>query len=123
MERISLVQLGQGAFLSYMSSQEIPPPVQAALRQAVNLWNVVNAAEAAVTEAENRRSFLANEQDRVRKNIEVTGNQTQQGQEYLKRLQSIDSDIDKIAGELEKLRADVKKAQKAYTDYLSGLNL
>jgi len=123
MERISLLQLRQETFLSYMSSKEIPPPVQAALRQAVNLWNVVNAAEAAVTEAENRRSFLAHEQERIRKNIEVTGGQTQQGQEYLKRLQSIDSDIDKIAGELEKLRADVKNAQKAYTDYLSGLNL
>jgi hypothetical protein len=123
MERISLIQLRQDAFLSYMSSQEIPPPVQAALRQAVNLWNAVNAAEAAVTEAENRRSFLTYEQDRIRKNIEVTGNQTQQGQEYLKRLQSIDSDIDKIARELEKLRAEVKNAQKTYTDYLNGLNL
>jgi len=123
MERVSLLKLRQDSFLSYMSSQEIPPAVQAALRQAVNLWNVVNAAEAAVTEAENRRSFLTHEQERIRKNIEVTGNQTQQGQEYLKRLQSIDSDIDKIAGELEKLRADVKNAQKAYTDYLSGLSL
>jgi len=123
MEKVSLLKLRQDSFLSYMSSQEIPPPVQAALRQAINLWNAVNTAEAAVTEAENRRSFLTHEQDRVRKNIEVTGNQTQQGQEYLKRLQSIDNDIDKIAGELEKLRTDVKNAQKAYTDYLSGLNL
>jgi len=123
MEKISLTHLRQDSFLFYMSSQEIPPPVQAALRQAVNLWNVVNAAEVAVTEAENRRSFLVHEQERVRKNIEVTGSQTQQGQEYLKRLQSIDNDIDKIAGELEKLRADVKNAQKAYADYLSGLNL
>jgi hypothetical protein len=123
MEKVSLIKLRQDSFLSYMSSQEIPPPVQAALRQAVNLWNAVNTAETAVTEAENRRSFLTHEQERVRKNIEVTGSQTQQGQEYLKRLQSIDNDIDKIAGELEKLRADVKNAQKAYTDYLSGLNL
>ncbi|MDR2718980.1 MAG: DUF4139 domain-containing protein [Treponema sp.] len=124
MEKISLLQMRQEIFLSYvMSNQEIPPAVQAALRQAVNLWNVVNAAETAVTEAENRRSFLVNEQERVRKNIEVTGGQTQQGQEYLKRLQSLDNDIDKIAGELEKLKADVKQAQKAYTDYLGSLNL
>jgi hypothetical protein len=123
MERVSLMQLRQESFLSYMSSQEIPSPIQAALRQAVNLWNTVNAAEAAVTEAENRRSFLVYEQERMRKNIEVTGNQTQQGQEYLKRLQSLDNDIDKMAAELDKLRADVKSAQKAYTDYLGSLNL
>jgi len=123
MERVSLLNLRQESFLSYTSSQEIPPPVQAALRQAINLWNAVNAAEAAVTDAENRRSFLVYEQERVRKNLEVTGSQTQQGQEYLKRLQSLDNDIDKVAGELEKLRSEVKNAQKAYTDYLSGLNL
>jgi hypothetical protein len=123
MEKVSLLNLRQESFLSYTSSQEIPPSVQAALRQAVNLWNAVNAAEAAVTDAENRRSFLVYEQERVRKNLEVTGSQTQQGQEYLKRLQSLDNDIDKVAGELEKLRAEVKNAQKAYTDYLNGLNL
>ncbi|MDR0456833.1 MAG: DUF4139 domain-containing protein, partial [Treponema sp.] len=123
MERISLMQLRQESFLSYVSSQEIPAAVQAALRQAVNLWNAVNAAEAAVTEADNRRSFLVYEQERIRKNIEVTGSQTQQGQEYLKRLQSLDNDIDKIIEELDKLKTEVKNAQKAYTDYLGSLNL
>jgi hypothetical protein len=123
MEKISLLQLRQESLLSYISSQEIPSAIQAALRQAINLWQTVNAAEAAVTDAENRRSFLVYEQERIRKNIEVTGNQTQQGQEYLKRLQSLDQDIDKMAAEIEKLRTDVKSAQKAYTDYLGSLNL
>ena len=123
MERIVLAQYRPEFFLSYISSREIPAAVQSALRQAVNLWNAVTAAEAAVAEAENRRTFLVNEQERIRKNIEVTGNQTELGQEYLKRLQSLDNDIDAAALETEKLAANVKNAHKDYSDYLGSLNL
>jgi hypothetical protein len=123
MERVSLLQLRQDAFLSYASSQEIPQRVREALQQAVNLRTAVTKAEAAVTEAERRRSGFIAEQDRIRKNIEAAGSQSQQGQEYLRRLLSLDIDIDTITPEIERLRVNVHDARKAYEDYLTGLNL
>jgi flagellar biosynthesis chaperone FliJ len=122
-ERIALLQTRQDAFLSYTSNQEIPERVRTALQRAVTLRNAVNAAEADVLRAETRRNSLLAEQDRIRKNIEAAGNQSSQGQEYLRRLQSLDNDIDNNTQELERLRTAVANAQKAYEDYLNGLNL
>jgi hypothetical protein len=122
-ERVTLTSNRPETLLSYASNQEIPANVQAALRRAVDLWNAVTAAESAVNEAEKRRAFSIQEQERIRKNLEATGGQTPQGQEYLGRLKSLDTQIDDITADLEKLTANVKNAQKAYADYLANLSL
>ncbi|MDR2575498.1 MAG: DUF4139 domain-containing protein [Treponema sp.] len=123
MERITLLQLRPEAFLSYASSQELPANVKEALQQAVNLRSAVNASQTAVTEAERQRTGFVSEQDRIRKNLEAAGGQTQQGQEYLKRLISLDDSIDRIDKELQTLRENARTAQKAYEDYLGNLKI
>jgi hypothetical protein len=122
-ERISLSSLRPESFLSYVTNQEIPPQVRAALQRAVDLRREVSAAEALVTDLENRRASLISDQDRIRRNLEAVGSQTQQGQEYLKGMVSLDAEISGLAPELEKARSDVKTAQKAYEDYLNALEL
>jgi hypothetical protein len=123
MERVTLTQLRPEAFLSYTGSQELPANVREALQQAVNLRSSLNASQAAVTEAEKQRAGFVSEQDRIRKNLEAAGSTTQQGQEYLKRLLSLDDSIDKLDTELQKLRENARTAQKAYEDYLGSLIL
>jgi hypothetical protein len=122
MERVTLAQLRPEAFLSYASSQELPANVKEALQQAINLRSSLNAAQATVTEAERQRNGFVSEQDRIRKNLEAAGSTTQQGQEYLKRLISLDDSIDKLDGELQRLRENARAAQKAYEDYISSIN-
>jgi hypothetical protein len=123
LERITLLPLRPESFLSYAANQEIPANIRAALQQAVDLRREATSAEAAVTELENRRGRLVSDEERIRKNLEAAGSQTTQGQEYLKRLVSLDNDIDAIAPELEQARANAKAAQKTYEDYLNTLNL
>jgi hypothetical protein len=122
-ERISLIQLRQEAFLSYASSHEIPVRIREALRQAVILREAVNTAESAVIAAERQRGNFVSDQDRIRKNTEAAGNQTQQGQEYLRRLMTIDSHIDALDVDIVKLRETFRNAQKEYENYLGNLNL
>jgi len=121
MERVTLTQLRPSAILSFASSQELPANVKEALQQAVTLQSAVNSAQAAVTEAERQRQGFVSEQDRIRKNLEAAGSTTQQGQEYLKRLLSLDDSIDKLEPELQTLRENVRTAQKAYEDHLNKL--
>jgi hypothetical protein len=122
-EQISLLSLRPETLVSYVSNQEIPAGVRTALERAVQLKRAADAAQATVTEQQNRRNYLISEQDRVRKNLEAAGGQTQQGQEYLKRLAALDADIDNQATELEKARNAAKAAQEAYEKYLSELKL
>jgi hypothetical protein len=123
MEHISLLQLRQDAFLSYAGNQDIPQRVRDALARAVSLRSAVSSAEAAVTAAERRREGFVSEQDRIRKNLEAAGSQSQQGQEYLRRLMSLDTSIDSITAELETLRENVQRERKAYEDYIGALSL
>jgi hypothetical protein len=122
-ERVTLVSLRPETIVSYSTNQEIPQRVRDALARAIDLRREVEAAEQAVKETEAQQSRLIADQDRIRRNLEAAGNQTQQGQEYLRRLVALDGEIDTITPVLEKQRENLKTAQNIFTNYLGTLNL
>jgi len=122
-ERITLLPLRLDSLISYSSNQEIPANVRQVFAKAVELKRACDVADISVREITERRERLVSDQDRIRKNLEAAGNQTQQGQEYLKRLVSLDGEIDSIASELQKANANAKAAKEAYEKYLTELNL
>jgi hypothetical protein len=122
-ERISLLPLRLDALISYTSNQEIPANVRQALQRAVELRRAVDTADAAVRETEAQRVRLIADQDRIRRNLEAAGNQTQQGQEYLRRLVSLDSEIDALSANLQRAEANARAARQAYENYINNLNL
>jgi len=122
-ERITLVSQHINSLLSYSTNQEIPANVRTALTRAVELRRAVDAAETNVRTIEAQRNSLIADQDRVRRNLEAAGNQTQQGQEYLRRLVALDNEIDTAATNLNRANADVRAARTAFENYLNGLNL
>jgi len=123
MERVQLMNFLPAMYILYTGNQEFPANVKEALQQAANLLSSLNALQTAVNEAVKQRANYVLEQDRIRKNLEAAGSQTQQGQEYLKRLLSLDDSIDKLDAELPKLREAAATAQKAYDDYIINLKL
>ncbi|MCL2411395.1 MAG: DUF4139 domain-containing protein [Treponema sp.] len=122
-ETVALLPLRPDALLRFSTSHEIPAHVQQALTRAVALRQAVDSAEAAVREIETQRNLLVADQDRTRRNLEAAGNQTQQGQEFLRRLVALDSEIDALAGRLETANANVRTARTAFENYLNTLNL
>jgi hypothetical protein len=122
-ETVRLLSINTDSFLSYSTNQEIPARVREALQRAVELKRISETADQKVKELENQQSRLASDQDRIRRNLEAAGNQTQQGQEYLKRLVALDSEIDAISPALEKANNEAKAAKEAWEKYLNGLNL
>ena len=122
-ERITLLTLRADSFLSYASSQEIPANVRAALQRAVELRRAVETADTSVREIESQRARLISDQDRIRRNLEAAGSQTQQGQDYLTRLTSLDREIDEMTANLERTQGQARAAQQAYESYISGINL
>jgi hypothetical protein len=122
-ERITLTQLRLDSFLSYASNQEIPAEVRALLERAVELKRGADAAERDRGDREARRTRLISEQDRIRRNLEAAGNQSPQGQEYLKRLSAMDGEIDALAAELDRAAQAARTAQEAYETYLASLEI
>jgi hypothetical protein len=122
-ERITLLPLRLDALLTYSTNQEIPVNVRQAFTRAAELKRAWDAADMAVKEITEQRERLISDQDRIRKNLEAAGNQTQQGQEYLKRLVSLDGEIDAIVSEIEKANAAAKSAKEAFEKYLAEINI
>ena len=123
LESVRLLSIHPDSFLSYTSNQEIPANVRAALQRAVELRQAAERSDAAVRDTEAQRGRMISDQDRIRRNLEAAGNQTQQGQEYLRRLVTLDNEIDAMAPVLEKAYNDAKTARETYENYLNELNL
>ena len=122
-ESVSLLSIQHAAFLNYTTNQEIPQRVRDALKRAVELRQAADTADIAVKDIETQKTRLASDQERIRRNLEAAGNQTQQGQEYLKRLVALDGEIDALTPALEKAYTDAKSAREAWENYLKGLSL
>jgi hypothetical protein len=122
-ERVVLGQLRPENLVSYSTNQEIPANVRAALTRAVELRQKCDAARQAQTELEGRRTRLIADQDRVRQNLNAVGATSDLGKDYMKRMTSLDKDIDSLNSEIEKAAALVRSTQKDLDDYIAGLKL
>jgi len=122
-ERITLAQLRADTFLSYASNQEIPAEVRAALTKAIELKRTADNAVAAQGTLETQKSRLISDQDRVRRNLEAAGNQTPQGQEYLKRMAALDDEIDAINKQIEAAVQETQRAKAEYDSYLATVKI
>ena len=122
-EQLRLAQFRPETFAAYIVDGEIPEGVRTALSGAVELKGKADEAKAVLGEIETQRARLTADQDRVRRNLEAAGNQTPQGQEYLRRLAALDAEIDALASQAEEAGKAARAAQTAYEDYLNGMEL
>ncbi|HTX73814.1 MAG TPA: DUF4139 domain-containing protein [Rectinemataceae bacterium] len=122
-ERVVLSSLGSDAFLSYMSSREIPAAIRDALKKAIDLKGKANDADAAVAALQTRKSDLSSDESRIRQNLSAVGRDSPQGQQYLKRLGDAETEIDSLGTRIDAALSAAAQAHQAYEAYLSGLSL
>jgi hypothetical protein len=122
-ETIALAGISFDTMLRYTTNQEIPANIKAALQRAVDLKLKADEAADAVKELQGKRALAVSEQDRVRRNLEAAGNQSPQGQEYLRRLVALDDEIDSYALKIDDAEKAAQTAKDAYTAYLTNLEL
>jgi hypothetical protein len=122
-ERVVLAQLRPEAFLSYSVNEEIPAAARAALTRAMELKGKAGEAEAAAEGLESQITRLVSEQERVRQNLLAAGNQTPQGQEYLRRMANLDGEIDALNLKRQEAEDKAAAAKKEYESYIASLTL
>jgi predicted nucleic acid-binding Zn-ribbon protein len=122
-ERITLAQLRPETFLSYSTNQEIPENVRSALARAIELKRTADNAATAQAALETQMSRLISDQDRIRRNLEATGSQTPQGQEYLRRLTALDDEIDNLKKQIEAAAQETQRAKAEYDNYLATVRI
>jgi hypothetical protein len=122
-ERVVLAQLRAESFLSYTTNQELPTRVREALSRAIELKGAADEAAAVVVTGEGQNQRRVAEQERVRQNLLAAGNQSPQGQEYLRRMAVLDDEIDAANAQIDAARSAAQAAKSAYDTYLATLTL
>ncbi|MDR2185547.1 MAG: DUF4139 domain-containing protein [Treponema sp.] len=123
MEKAGLTMARMDILAGYASNQELPAHIRTAMQRAVELKQKADAAKNVQTDLETQQTRLISEQDRIRRNLEAAGNQTQQGQEYLKRLVAMDEEIDGLTLKIGDARKNAQAAQADLEAYIASLNL
>jgi outer membrane murein-binding lipoprotein Lpp len=122
-ETVTLANMRPETFLSYSTNQEIPAEVRAALIRAIELRVKTDEATTTQRELETQLTRLIAEQDRIRRNLEAAGNTSPQGQDYLRRLASLDSDIDDLNSQISDAVREVQRARREYEEYLASIRI
>jgi hypothetical protein len=122
-ERVVLAQLRPESLVSYSTNQEMPQAVRDALAKAVELQRKAEAARQVLADRQTQKTRLVSEQERVRQNLAAAGNDTDLGRNYLKRMTSLDSDIDRVNSETEAAEKLAQSSREDLDRYIAGLKL
>ncbi|MDR2790831.1 MAG: hypothetical protein LBB59_07665 [Campylobacteraceae bacterium] len=122
-QTIGILSMDYTTLALFSTNKDFPTNVKNALQEAVRLTNAVKAEENKLSSARSALVENANEQERIRKNITVVGNDSPQGQEYIKKLSTIDGEIEQQYKNIENIQKSLQKAQEAFENYIAGLNV
>jgi hypothetical protein len=122
-ETVSLAQFELDTFVYYSSNREIPQKIKSALEKAAEFKKKADGTKYDLTSLEIRKNEIVLEQERIRKNLQAAGHETQQGKEYLKKLAQTDTEIDALSLKIETTRILMENTQKEYENYVSNLTV
>lgn len=105
-------------FERHISSNYLSEDVREKFKQAIKLRQLIHDENEKITKIKSRMVQLYKEQDRIRKNIEAAGSQTQQGQKYLERLAQQDAEIDEAQSMIVIAEQSTKDAEATYQIYV-----
>ncbi|MDR0382509.1 MAG: DUF4139 domain-containing protein [Spirochaetaceae bacterium] len=122
-ETVTLSQINDSAFAAFATNAEIPASVRDAFAKALSLKRAAADSAKALAAAQAQRDRLTADEERIRNNIEAAGKDSEQGQEYLRRLAAQDAAIEAQNGVIDEARGAVDEAEAAYEDYLNSLEM
>ncbi|HOT61582.1 MAG TPA: hypothetical protein PLU93_01815 [Treponemataceae bacterium] len=122
-ESIVLTDQNPDVIAFYAGSAQVPEKVRAALAKGIEFKKVADEAARVLAEFQAKRAERGSEQDRVRRNLDSVGRDTQQGKEYLRRMIAIDAEMDELAGKIDEAKKRVVDTKKAYVEYLSKMTI
>ena len=118
---ISLTTMNLDAFVSYSTSGEIRQEIKEAFKKAIELRRKSDDAKKLLADLQSRKTDQANDQARIRQNLEAVGRDGSQGQQYLKRLMDSETELDALTAKIAAARTSSQEAQGAYESYILGM--
>jgi hypothetical protein len=116
-ETYRLANTEYGTILHYSVWTDARPAVRAALNRILDLRKKVTEAQQAIEAEQTAIKEIADDQDRIRKNIERTPKESDAFKRYLKKFDEQEVEIDKHQARIKELKAELAKHEKALRDF------
>ena len=109
------------AFISYAANAEMPTSIKKAFETIIQEKAKVEAAQKTLEALQNRHTTIAAEQDRVRKNLEAVGSESQQGKAFLDKLLQLESELDTLKTGITDADGKLQQAQGDFASLIKNI--
>ncbi len=103
--------------LFYSKQPETKAAVRAVLTKLLELRGKVEEAKKGIDDEQAALKEIADDQDRIRKNIERAPKESETFKRYLKKFDDQETEIEKRQARIKELKAELAKQEKALKDY------
>jgi len=107
----------RGTLLYYANHKESKPAVREVLKTLLALREKVEESQTGIAEEQAALKEIAEDQDRIRKNIEKAPKESDAFKRYLKKFDEQETVIEKHQARIKELKAELAKHEKALKDF------
>ena len=118
-----IFDMNSNTFISYTTNSEIPEKVRKAFASIITEKEKVTAAERALKTLQDRQTEIGKEQDRVRRNLEAVGSESQQGRAFLTKLLKLETELDELKTDIATVTERLNKAQQNFTAFVKDIRI
>lgn len=122
-EAMAILPTDVGQLQWYASNREVPQDVRKALTTALAMKKKISDLESHLGRLTSELQTIERGQDRLRRNIQTVGKDTELGRRYLKKLSQEEDRIDELNTQIQDLRKQVEQEKKKLSDYLGDLRV
>jgi hypothetical protein len=116
-----LTDASRDNLLFQLAMNDLKPGVREAFRRVLDLREKADEAQKGIDEEQAALKEIADDQDRIRKNIEKAPRESDAFKRYLKKFDEQETEIEKRQARVKALRAELAKHEKALRDFANGV--
>lgn len=105
------------AITQFIAQKDVKQPVRDVLKRLLELREKVESAQKGIAEEQEALKEIADDQDRIRKNIERAPKESDAFKRYLKKFDEQETEIEKRQGRIRELKAELSKHEKALREF------
>ena len=122
-EILQINTMDNNTMMGISSNSEIPEKIKKAFKSILDEKVKVDKAQGSLTNLQNEQKELNAEQDRVRKNIQAVGSETQQGKQFLNKLLQIENSLDNLKQKIVEAEKKFSGLKADFLEYIKNVTV
>lgn len=115
--------MDNNSMIAIYSNSKLPEKIKKAFKDILNEKVKVDKAQIALNSLQNEQKNLNAEQDRIRKNLQAVGSETQQGRMFLDKLLEIENSLENLKKKIGQSEKEYYNLRSSFLDYVEKINI